>query len=177
MSEVGEYLPDWHPWEDYRQSYASRKELGGGALLVQIHEMDYLYWLFGKPSRIYAVGGQLSSLEVDVEDTVSTLMDCAGVPVHLQQDFVQRPSRRTLLIVGNEGKIFVDFNALSLQVHRGSGEIVENRVWQGFDRNQLSPGKAHPFLGMYRRQGTTPGYDTRWSTEFAHGACRQRISG
>ncbi len=25
-----EYLPAWHPWEDYRRSYAARKDLGGG---------------------------------------------------------------------------------------------------------------------------------------------------
>ena len=28
--EWGEYLPDWHPWEDYRKSYSARKDLGGG---------------------------------------------------------------------------------------------------------------------------------------------------
>ena len=27
--EVGQYLPDWHPWEDYRQSYSARRALGG----------------------------------------------------------------------------------------------------------------------------------------------------
>ena len=30
----GEYLPDWHPWEDYRRSYAARADLGGGAALT-----------------------------------------------------------------------------------------------------------------------------------------------
>ena len=28
--EVGQYLPDWRPWQDYRQSYTARRELGGG---------------------------------------------------------------------------------------------------------------------------------------------------
>lgn len=28
--DTGEYLPDWHPWENYRNSYAARQELGGG---------------------------------------------------------------------------------------------------------------------------------------------------
>ncbi len=26
----GEYLPDWHPWEDYRTAYSARSDLGGG---------------------------------------------------------------------------------------------------------------------------------------------------
>ncbi|MDO9348112.1 MAG: Gfo/Idh/MocA family oxidoreductase, partial [Anaerolineales bacterium] len=69
-AEVGEYLPGWHTYEDYRQMYASKQELGGGVILSQIHELDYLYWLFGLPRRVFALGGQMSSLDVDVEDTV-----------------------------------------------------------------------------------------------------------
>ena len=36
-----EYLPDWHKYEDYKNSYAS-KNLGGGSILTQIHELDYV---------------------------------------------------------------------------------------------------------------------------------------
>ena len=50
---VGEYLPGWHPYEDYRKMYASRASLGGGVVLSQIHEFDYLYSLFGAPRRLF----------------------------------------------------------------------------------------------------------------------------
>ena len=33
----GEYLPGWHPWEDYRQGYAARADMGGGVVLTQCH--------------------------------------------------------------------------------------------------------------------------------------------
>ncbi len=52
-AEIGEYMPGWHTYEDYRQIYASRQDLGGGVILSQIHEFDYLYWLFGLPHSIY----------------------------------------------------------------------------------------------------------------------------
>jgi len=52
---VAEYLPNWHPYEDYRRMYASRADLGGGVVLSQIHEFDYLYSLFGVPTRAYAL--------------------------------------------------------------------------------------------------------------------------
>jgi predicted dehydrogenase len=136
-AEFGEYLPDWHPWEDYRLSYASRKELGGGVLLVLIHEMDYLYWLFGLPSRIYSVGGHLSSLEVNVEDTVSTLMDCGGIPVYLHQDFIQSPPSRKLEIVGDCGTIQVDLRELSVTVYRRGKAESEFFAFPDFDRNQM----------------------------------------
>jgi len=44
----GEYLPGWHPWEDYRQSYAARKDLGGGVVNTLCHTLDYVRWLFGE---------------------------------------------------------------------------------------------------------------------------------
>jgi predicted dehydrogenase len=43
--QFGQYLPDWHPWEDYRQSYSARREMGGGIVLDRVHELDYLRWL------------------------------------------------------------------------------------------------------------------------------------
>ncbi len=139
--EVGEYLPAWHTYEDYRLSYAARSELGGGALLSQIHEFDYLYWFFGLPSRIFTVGGHLSSLELDVEDVASTLMefhlDNHIFPAHVQQDYIQRPPSRTIQVIGEAGKIQVDLNALSLCRYDAAGQPMEDINFTGFQRNQL----------------------------------------
>ena len=114
-AEIGEYLPAAHPYEDYRGTYAACADLGGGVVLSQSHELDYAYWLFGLPRRIFALGGHLSSLDIDVEDVASILMECVvdgrPVPVHVSQDFVQRPPRQTCHIVGDEGKILIDFRA------------------------------------------------------------------
>lgn len=33
--EFSEYLPDWHPYEDYRSFYMAEKSLGGGSILDQ----------------------------------------------------------------------------------------------------------------------------------------------
>src|SRR5262245_45887063 len=86
-AESGEYMPGWHTYEDYREAYAAHRAMGGGVLLAQVHDMDYLYWFFGLPQRIFALGGHLSSLEMDVEDVASTVMQCekdGGLfPVHL----------------------------------------------------------------------------------------------
>ena len=148
--EVGEYLPGWHPFEDYRKMYASRAELGGGVILAQIHELDYLYWLFGFPSRVFASGGHLSGLEIDVEDTASILMesevDGRKTPVHLHQDYLQRPPSRTCRVIGDAGKIIVDFNLPSLQVFDAEGQLAESQAFEGFQRNQMFLDEMKHFL-------------------------------
>src|SRR5262249_50073259 len=60
--EVGQYLPDWHPQEDYRQGYSARRELGGGVILDAIHEIDYVRWLLGEIVAVACFGGKLSRL-------------------------------------------------------------------------------------------------------------------
>lgn len=152
-AERGEYMPGWHPYEDYRESYAARSDQGGGALLSQIHEMDYLYSLFGLPTRLFAVGGHLSSLQVDVDDIASVLMACRvdgqEIPVELHLDYVQRPPSQTLRIIGDEGRIDVDFSSMALLHHR-HGELHRREEMPDFQRNQLFLDEMNHFLRCVR---------------------------
>ncbi len=140
-AHVGEYLPGWHKYEDYRQMYAARADLGGGVILSQIHEFDYLYWLFGMPSRMFTCGGHLSDLELDVEDVASTVMQIElegnAVPVQLQQDYVQRPPSRGLEIVGTRGRLALDLIATRLVRYGETGEVAETFEPAAFQRNDL----------------------------------------
>jgi predicted dehydrogenase len=149
-AEMGEYLPAAHPYEDYRQSYAARAELGGGVIFCFIHEFDYLYWLFGRPRRLFTVGGRLGQLEIDVEDTAHTVMECfvdgRPVPVHVQQSFLQRPASRTCEVMGEAGLIRVDLNAPLLTVMSPDGAIVAREAFGGFERNDLFVDELRHFL-------------------------------
>lgn len=149
-SEIGEYLPNWHRYEDYRQMYAARADQGGGVILSQIHEMDLIYWFFGLPRSIVTHGGQLSALEVDVEDTASSLMRCdsagGSFPIILHQDFLQRPPVRTLKIVGDAGYAEIDLLANRLRVHDAEGGLCEQDDFPGFVRNDMFLAQARHFL-------------------------------
>jgi predicted dehydrogenase len=140
-AEIGEYLPNWHRYEDYRLMYAARKELGGGVILSQIHEMDLICWLFGLPKSIFCLGGQLSNLEVDVEDTASSLMQydgaCGRFPILLHQDFLQRPAVRTFKIVGDAGVGSMDLLANSLTTYDSQGEPSLELGFENFKRNDM----------------------------------------
>lgn len=152
---VGEYLRNWHPYEDYRESYAAKAALGGGVVLTQIHELDYLYSLFGLPRTVYAIGGHWSHLEIDVEDTASMLMECSidgrPLPVHLHQDYLQSPVSRRCEVIGDRGRAILDFPSLSVTVQQ-SGADPEVYDYSGFERNQLFLGELTHFFACVEQR-------------------------
>ena len=151
---LGEYLPGFHPYEDYRKTYPALKSMGGGVLLSQIHELDYALWLFGKPLRIFALGGQLSNLEMDAEDTASVLMECQRngkvLPISLTLDFLLSPPRRTCVIVGDQGSIVWDYHGKSAVLQsRVTGE-TEIMDFSDLERNQMFMDELKHFLSAVK---------------------------
>lgn len=136
--DLGEYLPDWHPWEDYRQSYAARADQGGGVILTLIHELDYLYWLFGKPKSVFAVGGHRTSLEVTAEDTALISFETErGVCVQLRMDYWRKPPVRHMNIVAEKGIVDWDYPS-RLTTLKQDGHILEEvSLAPSWDRNEL----------------------------------------
>jgi predicted dehydrogenase len=149
-----EYLPDWHPWEDYRETHPARRELGGGCLAIQTHEFDYAHWLFGMPVSVYAAGGHLSSLEVDVEDTVDVLMRCESggraFPVHVHLDYLQRPPQRVCEVVGDVGKVRYDYYAQQTEFTDHRTQVAEVCKFGSFDRNRMFHEELRHFFACVR---------------------------
>ena len=105
-AEWGEYLPGWHPWEDYRQSYSARKDLGGGVLLTLSHPLDYIRWLFGDPEWIWGMNGKISELELDTDDIAEIGLRMAnGLVGTIHLDYYSRPTRNGLEVIGSKGKL------------------------------------------------------------------------
>jgi predicted dehydrogenase len=100
---VASYIPRWHPYEDYLELYACRKELGGGVLLTEIHEIDLAVWYFGIPSSVICVGGTYSNVGMDVEDTVRLTLDYIKFSVQINLTFWQKHHERLFSICGEDG--------------------------------------------------------------------------
>ena len=122
--EVGSYLPDWRPWQDYRKSYTARRELGGGILLDGSHEIDYVTWLFGAPQEVACMAGRLSQLDVNVEDCATILLRFPdGTRADVHSDFIQRSYSRNCTLAGSEGTISWDIKSNVVQVVRPGGQV------------------------------------------------------
>lgn len=118
-SEVGQYLPDWRPGSDYRNTVSASRALGGGVLPELSHEIDYLRWIFGEIAWVKATLSRQSRLDIDVEDTAHLTLGFAGSPepdpqpliATLNLDFLRRDTTRTCLALGELGSL--RWNALT----------------------------------------------------------------
>ena len=159
--EVGEYLPGFHPYEDYRRSYAARRDLGGGVTITQIHELDLMVALFGVPERVFSLGGQLSNLEIDVEDVASSLIqyrrsDGRVLPVHLHQDYLQKPPSRRCRFIGERGRVEWTLSTGSFVRYDEQGEVAESLSYQDYPRNQLFLDELGEFFACVKERRPAP---------------------
>jgi predicted dehydrogenase len=147
-SHWGEYLPGWHPWEDYRQGYAARSDLGGGVVLTLCHPLDYLRWLLGEVSSLWAFTSHLSDLEITVEDTAEIgLQFASGVLSSLHLDYFQQPPAHTLSLTGAHGMIRWDNQDGIVQLFRsGSQSWEQYPPAPGFERNWLFMDQIRHFV-------------------------------
>ncbi len=109
---VGQYLPDWRPGTDYRDSYSAKKAEGGGVLRDLSHELDYLNWLLGGWTRATALGGHVSGLEIDSDDVYSVLFETANCPVvSVAMNYLDSNVRREAHALTDKGTIHLDLVA------------------------------------------------------------------
>ncbi len=151
---VGEYLPSWHPWEDYRRGYSARSALGGGVILTLIHELDYAYWFFGEVEKVFCFAGKLSSLEIDTEDTAEILlMFKNNIIVEVHMDYIHRPPSRSCHIIGEEGVILWDYYKRQVELFS-----VQDEKWlifreeESFERNDMYIEEMKHFINSIERK-------------------------
>lgn len=148
----GEYLPGWHPWEDYRRGYAARKDLGGGVVNTLCHPLDYARWLFGDASTLSANTGKVSDLEIDVEDVAEITLEFGDNligSVHL--DYFQRPPSHWLTINFEDGQVHWNNADGAAEVIMAGVESVQTLSPPvGFERNDMFLTEMQHFLAVIR---------------------------
>jgi len=138
--ECGSYLPDWRPDQDYRKTVSALSELGGGVLLELSHEIDYLYWFFGKPKDVQAQIRNSGTLDINVEDQVDLLMTSEqGYCISVQIDFNRRHVERKCKVLTTEGELIWD-------------AVNKNVTWKGVNKEQFKYEYNNERNSIYRKQ-------------------------
>ena len=143
----GEYLPDWHPWEDYRQSYAARQELGGGVALTLSHDLDLVNWLANSTvTNWHTLKNYRSSLEIDVESGADISLGYDnGITAHCHLNFHERVAHRWYRFVWENGSVEVDYPKATCSLIKPGREAMIQTL-EGFDRNQLFEDQTKDFF-------------------------------
>ena len=143
----GEYLPEWHPAEDWRLGYAARADLGGGAVRTLCHPFDYLRWLLGEPEAVWAETSR-RALGLDVEDAAQVgLRFASGALATVSLDYVQRPRSHGLELVGQRGRIvWADEDGTAYLHLAASDRVTPFRPAPGFSRNSVFQEELRHFL-------------------------------
>lgn len=146
----GEYLPDWHPWEDYRSFYAG-KRLTGACREIVPFELSWLTWILGSVTRVTAMKAKVSTLDVDIDDAYQLLLGMQGGSLgHLLVDVLARAPIRRCTLIGSEGTITWDASERSVRVYEAS-----SGQWTSLDESEgtVQPGYRHaeePYVAEMR---------------------------
>jgi predicted dehydrogenase len=112
----GQYLPDWHPWEDYRSFYVARRATGAAREMV-CFELIWLTWILGPVRSVSCVKGKVSDLAIEGDDTYQLLLEFKDGPLgNMLVEVVSRVPIRSLRVMGGTGNITWDWSEKLVRV-------------------------------------------------------------
>lgn len=136
IAEVGQYLPDWRPGVDYRDTMSAHKSKGGGVMLDLVHEFDYIDWLVGPISCIAGRSDKISNLDIDTEDvSVNILETDLGALGTIHLDYMQCKLSRTCKVIGNDGVVIWDYGnaVVKFMSHQDESWVIHD--FSNYERN------------------------------------------
>ena len=111
---IGQYLPDWHPWESYKNFFVGNKRTNGCREIFGI-EMPWLIEAFGKVTDVYSVSNKVTDLDIDFDDRYFvTLTHESGARGVLSVDVVCPKAVRNLEVYGEGLHLFWEGNPKAL---------------------------------------------------------------
>ncbi len=120
---VGQYLPDWHPWESYKNFFVSNKRTNGCRELFGI-ELPWIIETFGEIESVFSTADKLSDLEIDFPDRFFvTLTHKNGTKGVVAVDIVCPKAVRNLEVFGEGLHLFWEGNPKAL--YRFNNETKE----------------------------------------------------
>ncbi len=122
----GQYLPDWHTYEDVSEYYVSNKETGGGREIVPF-ELTWITLVLGFPKRVvgfYKNAIQIKGAEA-IDETYNLLMDYGNSIFNLSVDVVSRYATRRLTINGDKKQLYWNWDDNMIKIYD-----PEKNVWE-----------------------------------------------
>ena len=150
-SEWGEFLPNWHPKENYKKSYAANKKMGGDISLTLSHDLDLAKFFFGKIQKVIKLNQKNNILKINAESIVDYFIyfknNINGL-IHL--DYLQKNNSRKWNIVGLNTQILFDYYKNELIFKKKSN--TKTYKFKNFNRNKLFQDEIKYFLNCVKNK-------------------------
>lgn len=160
----GQFLPDWHPWEDVKDFYASKKETGGCREIVPF-ELTWIVAIFGFPENVVGFYGHTMDVGADIDDTYALSMDFKNKYGSMLVDVTSRYAIRSLIVNMELGQIVWrwDENCVKLYDAKNSRwinyQISQGINVEGYNKNIIENmyiDEMKAFISSIMKQGTYP---------------------
>lgn len=124
--EFSEYLPDFHPYENYRNFYMAKKSDGGGSILDQSHIMDLAHFLLGSFKKVLAFNSKISSLDIKADDIAELIIHMKdNVIASIHTDIFGREHKKKFEIKGKNGNITWDFYKKEIKIFQSKTKKIK----------------------------------------------------
>ncbi len=136
----GQYLPDWHPWENVKDFYVSKRETGGAREIVAF-ELTWITKILGYPKDIKGFFGKTTDVGADIDDTYAIAIDFGEFYGTLLVDVTSRFATRRLTLNLERAQLYWDWNEKCLKVYDASKRRwlifhqPEGKSEQGYNEN------------------------------------------
>lgn len=127
----GQYLPDWHPWEDYREFYVSKRKTGGCREIIPF-ELSWLTSIFGEITSVMGQKAKTSDLETDIDDIYNVLIKFTNnIQGNLIVDVLSQPAYRQLKVICEGGILESDWISRTIKYYKKDDGWTEIKVDDG----------------------------------------------
>ena len=137
---IGQYLPDWHPWENIKDFYVSKKEVGGCREMVPF-ELTWILDVFGFPEEVFAFYGKTLDLGIDIDDVYSINMKFKNYFGNMLVDVVSRWANRWFILNMEKAQVIWNWNERVVKVYESvSGRWIyyyepKEKAYEGYNVN------------------------------------------
>ena len=134
---VGQYLPDWHPWESYKDFFVGEKVTNACREIFAI-DLPWMIKTFGEIKNVQVTKHKSTNLEIDYPDTYMVLLEHAGGNMGtFIVDVVSRKPVRSLEIYSE--RLYMSWDGTPNGLNRYNIEKKENeniQLYQEIDKRK-----------------------------------------
>ena len=135
------YLPNHHKYENFKNSYAALKKLGGGVISSLVHEIDLISFFFGQPKKVYSNKSNSKSIKIEAEDNFCSLMNfnnkSNNFNVFLRLSYTQAREERFFKLLFEKVYITCDLMKNEMKFFSNKKNILIKKYKVNIKRNDL----------------------------------------